>query len=70
MEERVCASCHRTFFVTEDTVCFVTCFKCRRPDTKQHKARVFPVNNGIGTAGVWHEGNNEWDDAVRLIENG
>ena len=69
--ERICPRCHCTFRVTEATACFLTCPKCRRPDKggKRRKIKEWPKNDGFGTAGRWDAGGNEWDDAVRTIEN-
>ena len=70
-DERICPRCHGTFRVTEATACFLTCPKCRRPDKggKRRKIKEWPENDGFGTAGRWDAGGNEWDDAIRTIED-
>jgi hypothetical protein len=68
IEERVCPRCGRKFLVSEDTACFQTCPKCRRPDKRPRHVPRFGEDDDFDDAAVWQEGDNEWDDAVRLLE--
>jgi hypothetical protein len=63
--KRKCASCHRTFFTTEDTDCFQTCGLCRRPDHSQQEHVVFDTGEKSRDS-RWSDRSNT---AMNIVEN-
>ena len=64
---RKCARCGKTFNVTEDNSCFITCVTCRRRvDKIASRANKFP--NEPNRCDEWYDSNLWWDDIVRSFE--
>ena len=69
--ERKCAKCGKTFVVTDENACFVTCVNCRIQDeTESHPGESVLSENFEDENKLEDElcEENTWDNAINALE--